>query len=58
MTELMWSAAGLIGFVNLVNRKIPNVITKESVEFVPMVSYLSKLLDCFWNDTKYVHSLD
>ena len=31
----MWSAAGLLGFVNLVNREeIPNIITKKSVHLV------------------------
>ena len=33
----MWSAAELLGFVNLVNREeIPNLITKESVDLVPL----------------------
>ena len=37
MTQLMWSAAELLGFVNLVNREeIPNLITKESVHLVPL----------------------
>ena len=55
MTQLMCYAAGLLHFVNLVNREeIPNVITKESVDLVPLISYLSKLLDCFCNETKYI----
>ena len=34
-TQLMWSAAALLGFVNLVNREeIPNLITNQSVELV------------------------
>ena len=42
MTQLMWSAAGVLGCVNLVNiEEIPN----ESVDLVPLGSYLSKLLD-------------
>ena len=33
----MWSAAELLGFVNLVNREeIPNIITKESVHLVTL----------------------
>ena len=41
----MWSAAALLGFVNLVNiEEIPNVITNESVDLVPLsitsVNYL------------------
>ena len=55
MTQLMRSAAALVGFVNLVNRgEIPNLITKGSFDLFPLGSYLSKLLDCFWNETKYV----
>ena len=55
MTQLIWSAAGLLGFVNLVNiEEIPN----ESVDLVPLGSYLSKLLDPFCNETKYVQCLD
>ena len=55
----MWSAAALLGFVNLVNREeIPNLIHNESVDLVPLGSYLSKLMDCFCNDTKYVQFLD
>ena len=59
MTQLMWSAAALLGFVKLINRgEIPNLITKGSVDLFPLGSYPSKLLDCFWNETKYVHCLD
>ena len=53
MTQLMWSAEELVGFLNFVNREeIPNVITKESVNLVPLVSYLSKLLDPSCKETK------
>ena len=34
----MWSAGGLLGFVNLENtEEIPIVITKESVHLVPLL---------------------
>ena len=34
LTQLMWSAVALLGFVNLENREeILNLITKESVDF-------------------------
>ena len=53
MTQLMLSAAGLLGFLNLVNREeIPNLITKYSVDLVPLVSYLTKLLDHSCKETK------
>ena len=52
MTQLMWSAAELHGFVNLVNREeIPNVIMKESLDLVPLGNYLCKLLDPSCNET-------
>ena len=51
----MWSATGLLGFLNLAKREeIMNVMTKESVDFIPLASYLSKLLDVFWNERKYI----
>ena len=51
----MCLAAGRLGFVNLVNREeIPNVITNQSVDFFPLGSYLSKWVDCWWNETKYI----
>ena len=41
----MCSAAGILGFVNLVNREeIPNLITNESVDVVPLGNYFCKLL--------------
>ena len=52
------SAARLLGFVNLVNREeIRNVITNEYVDFVPLASYLGKLLDALCNETTYVQFL-
>ena len=51
----MSSAPGLLGFVNLLNREeIPNLITNESVDLVPLDSYRSKLMDFFCNETKYI----
>ena len=59
MTQLIWSGPVLVVFVNLVNREeIPNLITNKSVDFVPLGSYLSKLMDPFCNETKYVQLLD
>ena len=55
----MWSATGLVVFVNLVNREeIINLITNESFDLVPLGNYLIELLDPFCNYTKYVQFLD
>ena len=55
----MCLAAGFLGFLNLVNRQeFQNIITKGSIDLIPLASYLSKLLDLSCKETKYVHSLD
>ena len=55
ITQLMRSAAWLLSFANLVKREeIRNLITNEWVDLVPLGSYLSKLMDFFYNDTKYI----
>ena len=46
----MCLAAGLLGFLNLVNREeFQNIIRKGSIDLIPLASYLSKLLDTFCN---------
>ena len=55
----MWSGAGLLRFVNLVKREeIPNIITKLSVDLVPLGDQFCKLLDTSCNETKYLQFLD
>ena len=55
----MCLAAGLLGFLNLVNREeFQNIITKGSIDLIALASYLSKLLDTFCNETKYVQFFD
>ena len=59
MTQLTWSVPVLLILVNLVKREeIMYLIMNESVDLVPLGSYLSKLLDPFCNETKYVKFLD